>query len=106
MGFDAVEVAVAPAWRVGLGGVPSPGPCLLGSLSTPPTNISWRARVAKPHATQRGLGRGISPPPQPTISWRAGVPKRHATQRGWGRDLPPAPPGGSAERLYRRTSEG
>src|SRR5437667_2507839 len=77
-GSDAVGDAVAPAERVGLGGVPSPGPYFLGSLSTPPA----------------------------TISWRAGVAKRHASQRGLGRELPPAPPGGSAERLSRPASEG
>ena len=41
-------------------GPPPVDPYLLGSFSTPRSNISWRARVATRNATQRGL-RGEAP---------------------------------------------
>src|SRR5437667_12895806 len=47
-------------------GVPPADPYLLGRFSTPQTTISWRARVAKRHATRRGL-RG-EPPAPPSVA--------------------------------------
>jgi hypothetical protein len=79
----------------GVGGVGalSQDPCLLGSFPTPASNISWRARVAKRNATQRGLGRAPPPRPPRRLRLRAAKQKRRKTKRaGATRDVHRARP--------------
>ncbi len=66
---------------------PSPDPYLLGSYSTPPTTLSWRARVAPRNATQRGPGR--APLPHPARRPRA----QAECDAAWSGEGAPAPPG-------------